>query len=93
MHRLEQYYPGDASWQRFVAVFSQSRSKQEVLELAQSLDGDVDLATVIYEVVGPGYNTWIRRKVPAMDDLTPIDCIRDPALMNRLRTTLMRFPS
>ncbi|KVF63184.1 hypothetical protein [Burkholderia cepacia] len=93
MHKLEQYYPGDASWQRFVAVFSQSKSKQEVSDLAQSLNGDVDLASVIYEVVGPGYDKWIHEKVPAMDDLTPVDCISDPELMKRLRTTLMRFPS
>ncbi|NHV28110.1 hypothetical protein [Burkholderia sp. D-99] len=93
MHQLEQYYPGDASWQRFVAVFSQSRSRQEVVDLARSLDGDVDLATVVYEVVGAGYDKWIREKVPAMDDLAPIDCVRSPALMKRLRTALMRFPS
>ena len=88
MHQLEQYYPGDASWQRFVAAFGQSKSKQEVRDLAQSLKGDIDLATVIYEVAGPGYD-----KVPAMDDLTAVDCIRDPELLKRLRTTLMRFPS
>ncbi|WP_396332789.1 hypothetical protein [Burkholderia anthina] len=93
MHELEQYYPGDASWQRFVKVFDKSKSKQEVLALAQSLNGDVELATVIYEVVGPGYDGWIHEKVPALDDLTPVECICDPALTKRLRTVLMRFPS
>ncbi|WP_146774165.1 hypothetical protein [Burkholderia cepacia] len=43
-------------------------SRQEVLDLARSLNGDIDLATVVYEVVGPGYKKWIREKVPAMDD-------------------------
>ncbi|KVE87600.1 hypothetical protein WI99_10660 [Burkholderia cepacia] len=93
MHQLEKYYPGDASWQRFVSVFGNSKSRQEVRDLAQSLNGDIDLATVIYEVVGPGYGKWIHEKVPAMDDLTAVDCIRDPELLKRLRTTLMRFPS
>ncbi|QVN23288.1 hypothetical protein [Burkholderia pyrrocinia] len=93
MHELEQYYPGDTSWHRFVDVFGQSKSKQAVQDLAQSLNGDVELATVIYEVVGAGYGEWIHQKVPALDHLTPVECICDPALTKRLRTALMRFPS
>ncbi|NHB05042.1 hypothetical protein GWK53_00765 [Burkholderia cepacia] len=68
-------------------------SRQEVLDPARSLNGDIDLATVVYEVVGPGYKKWIREKVPAMDDPAPIDCLHASALTKRLRTTLMRFPS
>lgn len=92
MHTLEKYFPGDEKWQRFANMFDEFISKQEVQDLAKKLNGDVKLAAVIYGSVGSGCERWIASKVPALDDISPLECIGDPGLLNRLRTALMRMP-
>jgi hypothetical protein len=92
MHALEQFYPGDEKWHRFVDMFDEFVSRQEVQDLAKKLNGDVKLAAVIYGSVGSGSEKWIASKIPALDDISPFECIGDSDLLNRLRTALMRMP-
>ncbi|PFH29817.1 MULTISPECIES: antitoxin Xre/MbcA/ParS toxin-binding domain-containing protein [Burkholderia] len=94
MHRLEQYYAGDDSWNAFSALFAKYQDLPEVQRLARDLDGQLDLACTIYWVAGPeSARKWINSRVPALDDIRPVDCVGNPDGVKRLRVCLMRMPS
>ena len=37
-------------------------------------------------------NDWINTPIPALDELTPMECTKSDMLTTRLRTVLMRMP-
>ncbi|ALK21546.1 hypothetical protein CEQ23_34065 [Burkholderia cepacia] len=94
MIRLEQYYAGDDVWKNFSDLFAKFKDFPEVRDLAKALNGHLDLAYTIYWVAGPtSAQKWISSNVPALDNISPIDCTDNPELIKRLRECLMRMPS
>lgn len=91
MIELERYYCGDDAWNRFCTLFVQHSGHPWVVEASQKLNGHIDLAYVIYGVLGAGYEQWIYQEVPALDDLRPVDCVASSDLVKRLRECLMRI--
>jgi hypothetical protein len=92
MDELENYYSGDSAWNTFSYVFDEFRTRPEVHSLTKTLGGRLDLACVIYGKVGSGYPQWLSKHIPALGNLTPLQCLGDAALLNRLREMLMRMP-
>lgn len=93
METLENYYAGDEAWNDLEALaLKQYKDVPEVQDISEKLGGNLGLASVIYGTIGRRGAEWLDRKVPALDDLRPLDCINDPALIKRLREALMRFP-
>ena len=92
MDALENYYSGDDAWNEFVKLFDESKLNPDVLELAKTLNNQIDLAMVIYGKVGPGYKNWVNIDIPALENLSPMDCLGDARLVKRLREMLMRMP-
>lgn len=92
VHGLEKYYPGDDAWHNFVQVFSSAWSDCNCQdEMTQKLNGQRDIAMVIYGINRSGWATWIDLHIPALDGASPVECVADPMLVRRLRTMLMRL--
>ncbi len=76
-HNLEKYYIGDSAWNRFVEIFrddwDQCVFKDEIVN---KLNGFVDISIVVCGQLGDQATSWIEKKIPVLDDLTPIDCTR-----------------
>ncbi len=93
MQRLEEDYPGDTAWQAFASLYMQEYEDANCRLLADSLGGQIDIASIIYGKRGIQEALWwIEQSVPALDDLRPIDCLDSPVLLKRLKTALMRMP-
>jgi hypothetical protein len=92
MGELEKYYAGDEAWIDFSGTFEQFRNKPDVESLARKMGGHLDLACIIYGLVGRGYLNWINTKIPALDNITPFECLNSENLLSRLREMLMRMP-
>ncbi|MBW1294978.1 hypothetical protein [Aquimarina litoralis] len=90
--KLEQYYDGDQNWLKFSELFNEiwenTKFQNELLEL---LNGKVDLARVIYYHNRENSIIWLNTKVPALDNLTPIECLNNDLYINRLKVCLMRM--
>lgn len=93
MSKLEQYYSGDNDWNEFVALYDEFwTNNQFQQELADVLGGKIDLAKVIYGKFSTSSLVAINQKVPALDNLTILECIESEQLILRLRVCLMRMP-
>jgi|GEM_PF-1825022 len=85
-HDLEQYYCGDEAWQNysalFVDVWKQCDFQAELVEL---LSGHTDIAMVVFAIIGKNCVQWVSSCIPALDNLTSIECTQNPLLVKRLR--------
>ena len=61
-------------------------------ELTDKLDGHRDLAIAIYALVGDRAIIWIDRKIPALDDISPKELLRERTRCLHLKSGLMRMP-
>ncbi|NWB88968.1 MULTISPECIES: hypothetical protein [Pseudomonas] len=93
MEQLENDYPGDASWQALVTLYEEDYLDEQARQLASAMDGHLDMAVILYGKRGLKESLWwLEQPVPALDNLTPTQCLGDPILIRRLRTALMRMP-
>lgn len=93
MEQLEDEYPGDAEWQEFVRLYEEDYLDDDARTLAKQLDGNLDMAIILYGKRGLKEGLWwVEQQVPALDNIRPADCLKDPKLIKRLRTALMRMP-
>ena len=90
-HRLEQYYQSDDNWNCFSSFYAVIPDSKITLQLLAILNGDILLTKTIEGIVGDSSLEWVQRKIPALDNLTPLDCINNPVLFNRLKEMLMRM--
>lgn len=89
MNRLEQYYTGDEEWIRFSGLYSNTTGS--IVSELENILKDRSVANVIDGILGNTSLVWIYKKVPALDNLRPVDCMDDQALKKRLKTMLMRM--
>ncbi|CAH0320773.1 MULTISPECIES: hypothetical protein [Pseudomonas] len=93
MEKLEDDYPGDAEWQVLVQLYEEDYLDDDARSLAKQLDGNLDMAVILYGKRGLKEGLWwVEQQVPALDNMRPADCLKDPKLIKRLRTALMRMP-
>ena len=92
MIELERYY-NDKEWDNFVGLCSSnwSNSTQQI-DLLNTLHGLKDIAIVIWTTHNLMSKSWIEKEIPALDDLKPIDCLKDGNLIRRLKVCLLRTP-
>jgi len=90
--KLEHYYKGDKSWTKYSNIFGEdwtdSDFQKEILAL---VNNQIDLAKVIYYHNTEFSIKWLNSKVPALDNLTPLECLKDIELTKRLKVCLMRI--
>ena len=93
MERLEDDYPGDADWQSLVDLYKEDYLDDDARTLAQALEGHLDMAVILRGKRGLEESLWwVKRRVPALDNITPLECLADPVLIRRLKSALMRMP-
>ncbi|MFD2921479.1 hypothetical protein ACFS6H_17255 [Terrimonas rubra] len=87
---LEQYYPGEEDWILFSDLY-RNIPDSAIANKLESIFKDRSVAIVIAGILGNSSLEWINKKIPALDNLRPVDCVDDPKLQKRLRTMLMRM--
>jgi len=60
--------------------------------LIDKLNGEKELAIVIWGEFKESAFNWITKKIPALDNISPMDCLNDENLINRLKVCLLRMP-
>ena len=91
-HQLEQYHKGDDAWHTFCELHSRRWDECSFqTRLVAELSGNDSMAKVIYSIIGKSTLEWINAKIPALDGLTPKQCIQKN-LSKRLECMLMRMP-
>lgn len=91
--QLEDYYPGDEVWRDSAQIARQQYWTDSPLqrEILRQVNGDSDLAGMIYAKVGDGCLEWLHMRVPALAGRKPINCFVSEAHLRRLREALMRM--
>jgi hypothetical protein len=93
MIKLEQYFKGEESWNKYSSCFSSNWHNSDFeTKLLGYLKNKIDFAQVIYFHLQENSINWLNSKVPDLDNLTPMECINDKELINRLKVFLRRFP-
>lgn len=92
MDELEKYYPGDEAWNNYVLTFKkrwkECTFKQELLKQLKNAD---DIAIVMYGIGADTTMDWIATPIPALHNLTPIQCLESEQLIRRLKSMLIRM--
>jgi hypothetical protein len=94
---LEQYYPGDQAFDDFARRTDDRlglpfEEWSEHSRLIQLCEGDALLARAIYLTNAGGALGYMSTSIPALDDLTPTECLKTDWGKKRLKTCLMRSP-
>lgn len=89
---LENFYLGDKAFSEFSAAFNdQWSSFQHKEALLTLLGNDVELARPIAFKLGNEFEAWLKKRVPALDQDTPLECLKSKIGIQKLKTCLMRM--
>lgn len=92
MIKLEQYFSGEENWIKLSNYCASFWSDSDIQsKLLAYLENRIDLAQVIYYHLQGNSISWIYSKVPALDNLTPIECLKTEQTTKRLKVCLMRM--
>lgn len=92
MAELEKFYLGDEAWRSFALICSDDWGKCVFkTELLENLDGREEEAMVIYYRLLDDAIVWLNTKIPALENLTPLECVKNDQLRKRLREVLLRM--
>jgi len=91
MSEIEKYFNAE-KWKKFSSIFKSKENNPKFIELVNALENDIEIANVIYEEFESESLNWINEKIPALDNLTPKECLANSKLKNRLKECLMRMP-
>lgn len=90
---LEMYYVGDKAFADLASAYMKVWKKCSFKEdLIVAVDGDVEIAVIIFGHFLDHSMNWLENKVPALDELTPKECMKTENGIKRLKTCLMRMP-
>ncbi|WP_343565690.1 hypothetical protein [Sphingobacterium sp.] len=92
--RLEQYFDEKSkiAWDNMV-YWAESYWTESVDQklLEENLDNKSDIAKVIFAKLREGGLDWIDRKIPALDNLSPKECLNTSDGIKRLKEGLLRM--
>ena len=92
-HKLECYFTDEEGWQEFVKCFEELWQRCNFKDiLLESVCGNLDVAKVIYGTFEQYAVDWIHEPISALDGLAPIQCMKSPNTIQRLKSMLMRMP-
>ena len=61
-------------------------------KIQKELNNQIDIGRVVHYHNLEYSIEWINSKIPALDNLTPLECMENNELTLRLKVCLMRFP-
>ena len=92
MIELEQYFKGQKKWKEYSSIFGDDWIDSDYQKLLLfKLDNRIDLAKVIYYHIRETSLDWLNKKIPALDELTPLQCLESEKTIDRLKACLMRM--
>ena len=81
-------------WERFVGLCENEwTNTPNQVELLGLLKGDKDMAVVVNYQFGDSAIDWLYRKVPALGNRIPINCLKSETSKISLREALWQMPS
>ena len=84
---------GEESWIKYSNSFNEFWTNTDFqLKLLQKCNGRLDIAKVIFFHLREDSLKWMNSSIPALGNLTPLKCLKDENLRNKLKTCLFRFP-
>jgi hypothetical protein len=90
---LEDFYAGDGAFHHFAVACASAWAGCTCREaLLREAGGDLDLAMALHYHLGDRALDWLERAVPALDHLTPRQCLLTDAGQRRLKECLLRMP-
>lgn len=88
---LENLYCGDDAFRRFALACETEWAKCACQsELLREVGGDLDLAIALHHH-GTNIFHWLDSTIPALDGLTPRECLKFQAGQHRLKECLLRM--
>jgi hypothetical protein len=90
---LRDEYPGEAAWQRLVAVFRPSWVGQQHKDELRALVGDEDIAIVLTAEMGEAVRDWLDSPCKAFSGKTPANVLKsEPFGAVIVKSLIMRMP-
>ena len=89
---LEDFYTDDQSFTEYSMCFQDEWAAfGNQVELLEMLGGNEELARPIAFHIGSSFRGWFTSSVPALDDLTPQQCLQTQEGIKRLKVCLQRI--
>jgi hypothetical protein len=90
---LEQYYSGDSVWKTLTRMAEEDYwvNSEYQQELVRELNGHKDIAMVVFARESMQSHLWIKKRIPALEGLTPLKCLESDSLILRLKECLIRM--
>ena len=90
---LEDFYAGDEGFHRFAQSFeAEWRQCADQPRLLAAAGGDLDIAMVLHHHFGERVFDALANKVPALENITPAECLKTESGRRRLKEYLWRMP-
>jgi hypothetical protein len=90
---LEDYYGGDVGFHELAEACALEWPKCACkVELLDAVGGDLDLAIVFHYHFGDKVFEGLNKQTPALEGLTPAECIKSEKGRRRLKECLWRMP-
>ena len=88
---LEEHYLGDQAFAEFSEAFEEEwksfPQKEELLKIV----GSIELARPVAFYCRSNFSQWLQAKIPAIDYMTPLECLSSSTGVRRLKSCLMRM--
>lgn len=83
----------EIQWNKFAMHFNKFwNNTPEQQKMLKELDNNMDIATVVWYFIGSeNAHKWINEKVPALDNMSAVECIGNEVLKTKLKKVLMRM--
>ena len=82
----------EKDWKNFANYYIHVKTERKnTKELLIKFENDQELVGVIEGLVGKNTLDWIERKIPALDNIRPIDCIGNKSEIKKLKKMLMNM--
>ena len=89
---IEQYFDQEG-WNHLVELCAKEWTGDEFQsELLKQLNGELDIAQVLFVTHRSSSLNYLTHKVPALGNLTPLECMESESLKKRLKECLRRTP-
>ena len=87
---LENYFAGNIAWNKFAKICENIKTKNTD-KLLDIFNNDKKLVNVIeYRLMDESIK-WIESRIPALNNIRPIDCVKNDKLIKRLKECLLRM--
>ena len=81
-------------WENFVGLCKEEWiDSPEQIKLLELLENNKDIAVVVNYQLGDSAINWIYRKIPALGNRIPVNCLKSGKSKMSLRETLLQMPS